>query len=247
MDPLLDFTGKVVLITGGSRGLGKAMALAFAERGADVIVASRKLPACEEVAAQIEAMGRRALAYACHVGHWDELEGLVDAAYGKFGRVDVLINNAGKSPTYPSVADVNEQMWDSVLNLNLRGPFRLATLIGTRMVEAGRGSIINISSSGALRPDPSFAPYAAAKAGVNNITESLAKAFGPAVRVNCISSGPFHTDATASWPEETKSLPNFALQRMGDPPEIVGAALYFASDASSFTTGSILRVDGGMP
>jgi NAD(P)-dependent dehydrogenase (short-subunit alcohol dehydrogenase family) len=159
----------------------------------------------------------------------------------------VLINNAGKSPTYPSVADVTEQMWDSVLNLNLRGPFRLATLAGLRMVEAGHGSIINISSSGALRPDPSFAPYAAAKAGLNNITESLAKAFGPTVRVNCISSGPFHTDATAGWPEETKSLPNFALQRMGDPPEIVGAALYFASDASSFTTGSILRVDGGMP
>jgi NAD(P)-dependent dehydrogenase (short-subunit alcohol dehydrogenase family) len=116
------------------------------------------------------------------------------------------------------------------------------------MVEAGRGSVINISSSGALRPDPSFAPYAAAKAGLNNITESLAKAFGPTVRVNCISSGPFHTDATAGWPEEMKQgLPTFALGRIGNPPEIVGAALYFASDASSFTTGSILRVDGGMP
>jgi NAD(P)-dependent dehydrogenase (short-subunit alcohol dehydrogenase family) len=249
LEELFDLTGRVALVTGGSRGLGREMVRALARCGADVVITSRKLDSCEELAKEIEeTTGRAALPYACHVGHWDDLEGLVDAAYERFGRVDVLINNAGKSPTYPSVADVNEQMWDSVLNLNLRGPFRLATLIGTRMVEGGRGSIINISSSGALRPDPSFAPYAAAKAGLNNITESLAKAFGPTVRVNCISSGPFHTDATAGWPDEMKQgLPTFALGRIGNPPEIVGAALYFASDASSFTTGSILRVDGGMP
>jgi NAD(P)-dependent dehydrogenase (short-subunit alcohol dehydrogenase family) len=247
-DDLFDLSGRVALVTGGSRGLGREMVRALARCGADVVITSRKLDACEELAQEIaETTGRAALPYACHVGHWDELDGLVSAAYERFGRVDVLINNAGKSPVYPSVADITESMWDSVLNLNLRGPFRLATIVGTRMVEAGRGSIINISSSGALRPDPSFAPYAAAKAGLNTITEALAKAFGPTVRVNCISSGPFHTDATVDWPEETKQLPTFALRRMGNPPEIVGAALYFASDASSFTSGAILRVDGGMP
>jgi len=207
MTDLFSIKDKVALVTGGSRGLGREMVRALTRCGADVVITSRSLESCEEAAREVtDTTGRAALPYACHVGHWDELDGLVDAAYERFGRVDVLINNAGKSPTYPSVADVNEQMWDSVLNLNLRGPFRLSTLVGTRMVDAGHGSIINISSSGALRPDPSFAPYAAAKAGLNNITESLAKAFGPTVRVNCISSGPFHTDATADWPEETKQL-----------------------------------------
>jgi NAD(P)-dependent dehydrogenase (short-subunit alcohol dehydrogenase family) len=250
-DEMFDLSGRVALVTGGSRGLGREMVRALARCGADVVITSRKLDACEELASEIkETTGRDALPYACHVGHWDELDGLVDAAHERFGRLDVLINNAGKSPTYPNVSDITEQMWDSVVNLNLRGPFRLATLVGARMVEAGQGSIINISSSGALRPDPSFAPYAAAKAGLNTITVALAKAFGPKVRVNCISSGPFHTDATAGWPEEMRGpegLPNFALRRMGNPPEIVGAALYFASDASSFTSGAILRVDGGMP
>src|SRR5262249_6894836 len=160
-DDLLDLSGRVALVTGGSRGLGREMVRALARWGADVVITSRKLDSCEALAKEIEeTTGRAALPYACHIGHWDELEGLVDAAYDRFGRVDVLVNNAGKSPTYPSVADVTEQMWDSVLNLNLRGPFRLATLVGVRMVDAGRGSIINISSSGALRPDPSFAPHA---------------------------------------------------------------------------------------
>lgn len=250
-DDLFDLTGRVALVTGGSRGLGRAMVLALARCGAHVVITSRNLESCEAVAREVrDTTGREAFAYPCHVGRWGELDGLVDAAYDRFGRVDVLVNNAGKSPLYPTLLDVSEQLWDSVLNLNLRGPFRLSVLVATRMREAGRGSIVNISTSGALRPDPSFAPYAAAKAGLNNITVSLAKEFGPEVRVNCISSGPFHTDATAGWPDATKregGLPHFALRRMGDPSEIVGAALYFASDASSYTTGAILRVDGGMP
>jgi NAD(P)-dependent dehydrogenase (short-subunit alcohol dehydrogenase family) len=248
-DELFDLTGRVALVTGGSRGLGRAMVLAMAKCGADVVITSRNLESCRAVAREVEeTTGRQAFAYACHVGRWDQLDGLVDAAYDRFGRVDVLVNNAGKSPVYPDLLDVNEQLWDSVLNLNLRGPFRLSVLIGNRMRDAGRGSIINISTSGALRPDPSFAPYAAAKAGLNTITVALAKEFGPTVRVNCISSGPFATDATAAWPEETKAgLARFALGRIGEPPEIVGAALYFASDASSYTTGALLRVDGGMP
>ena len=248
-DELFDLTGRVALVTGGSRGLGRAMVQALAECGADVVITSRDLESCEAAAKDVRATtGREALAYACHVGRWDQLDGLVDAAYDRFGHIDVLINNAGKSPVYENLLDVNEQLWDSVLNLNLRGPFRLSVLVGNRMRDAGRGSIINVSTSGALRPDPSFAPYAAAKAGLNNITESLAKEFGPTVRVNCISSGPFHPDATVGWPEDMRGpegLPGFALRRMGHPPEIVGAAIYFASDASSYTTGAILRIDGG--
>jgi NAD(P)-dependent dehydrogenase (short-subunit alcohol dehydrogenase family) len=241
--------GKVALVTGGSRGLGKEMALAFADAGADVIVASRKLDNCTEVAAEVEAKGRRALPLACHVGHWDELDGVVEQAYGAFGRVDILINNAGMSPLYPDLPSVTEDLWDKVLGVNLKGPFRLTALVGTRMAAGDGGSIINVSSTGSLRPAPHMLPYDAAKAGLNTLTEGFAKAFGPTVRVNCIMAGPFLTDISKAWDPKTleRGMPHHALHRAGEPHEIVGAALYFASDASSFTTGAVLRVDGGIP
>lgn len=246
---LFDLTGKVALITGGSRGLGREMALAFAKAGADVVIASRKMDACEAVAAEVVKMGRRALPHACHVGHWDELDGLVEAAYGYFGKVDVLVNNAGKSPFYPSLVEVSEALWDSVISLNLKGPFRLSALVATRMAEGGGGSIINISSTAALRPSPIETPYGAAKAGIHALTFAFARAYGPKVRVNCIMPGPFLTDVSKAWDMDAmmKGLELIsALKRCGEPEEIVGAALYLASDASSFTTGAILPVDGGI-
>jgi NAD(P)-dependent dehydrogenase (short-subunit alcohol dehydrogenase family) len=242
--------GKVALVTGGSRGLGKAMVLAFAEAGADVVIASRKLENCQAVASEVEAKGRRALAVACHVGHWDELEQLVDRSYEAFGRVDVLVNNAGMSLLYPSLAEVTESMWDKVVDLNLKGPFRLTALVGTRMAAGPYGgSIINVSSTGSIRPAPFMLPYDAAKAGVNTLTEGFAHAFGPTVRVNCIMAGPFLTDIADSWdmPSFELGAQRHALKRGGQPEEIVGAALYFATDASSYTTGAVLRVDGGIP
>jgi len=251
MDRLFDFTGKVVLVTGGSRGLGREMSLAFAERGADVIVASRKLPACEEVAREIEAMGRRALPFACHVGRWDELEALVEASYAKFGKVDVLINNAGLSPLYPSLHEVTEDLFDKVVALNLKGPFRLSALVASRMVKGDGGSIINVSSTASMNPSPTSEPYGAAKAGLNAITRSFAFAYGPKVRVNCIVPGPFLTDISKAWDMpafEKRAQTSLALKRGGQPNEVVGAALYLASDAaSSFTTGAWIRVDGGTP
>ena len=247
MIPRFDLSGRVALVTGGSRGLGRAMVLGFAEAGADVVIASRKLEACEAVAREVEALGRAALPYACHVGHWDELDGLVDAAYGRFGTVDVLVNNAGMSPLYPDPASVTEELYDKVLDVNLKGPFRLTALIGTRMAAGRGGSIINVSSIGAIRPSAHIVPYAAAKAGLNAMTAGFAKAFGPTVRVNCIMPGSFLTDVTKAWDMDAfeEQAAGFALRRGGEPDEIVGAALYFASDASSFTTGAILRVDGG--
>jgi NAD(P)-dependent dehydrogenase (short-subunit alcohol dehydrogenase family) len=250
MDDLLDFTGKVALVTGGSRGLGKEMSLALAERGADVVVTSRKLDACEEVAKQIEGMGRRALPYACHVGHWQELKGLVDAAYDKFGKVDILINNAGLSPLYPSLADVSEDLFDKVVSLNLKGPFRLMALVGQRMFEGDGGSMINISSTASVNPSPTSEPYGAAKSGLNALTRSFAFEYGPKVRVNCIIAGPFLTDISKAWDMEAfeeRAENNIALQRGGQPEEIVGAALYLASPTSSFTTATTIRVDGGTP
>jgi len=245
---LFDLSGKVTLITGGSRGLGREMALAFARAGADVVIASRKLDTCRETAAQVEGLGRQALAHACHVGDWTQLAGLVDAAYGRFGKVDVLVNNAGMSPLYPSLAEVSEALWDKVLAVNLKGPFRLSALVGTRMAAGNGGSIVNISSIAAMRPAPTEAPYAAAKAGLNALTVAFAHGFGPKVRVNCIQAGPFLTDISKAWDMESakkRFQALLALRRAGNPEEIVGAALYFASDASSFTTGAVLRVDGG--
>lgn len=249
-DELFDLAGRVVLITGGSRGLGRQMAFGAARCGADVVIASRDLDSCRATAEEIEKdTGRAALPYSVHAGRWDQLPGLVDAVYDRFGRLDALINNAGMSPVYDSLGDVTEKMFDSVLNLNLKGPFRLSVLAGERMAEAGRGAIVNVSSTGSIRPRPAIVPYAAAKAGLNALTEGLAKALGPQVRVNTLMSGPFATWATRGWDEEqlAEGVRPHALQRIGRPPEIVGAALYLISDASSYTTSATLRVDGGIP
>jgi NAD(P)-dependent dehydrogenase (short-subunit alcohol dehydrogenase family) len=249
-DDLFDLTDRVVLVTGGSRGLGREMALAAARCGADVVVASRNFESCVTTAKEIEeSAGRTAMPYGVHVGRWDELPGLVDAVYERFGKVDALINNAGMSPLYDSLGSVTEKLFDAVLNLNLKGPFRLSTLVGERMVAAGRGSIVNVSSTGSIRPTPPIVPYAAAKAGLNALTEALAQAFGPQVRVNTLMAGPFYTDVSKHWDldavrEQTRA---HALQRAGQPAEVVGAALYLASDASSYTSAATLRVDGGIP
>lgn len=246
---LFDLTDKVVLITGGSRGLGREMAFAAARCGADVVIASRNLDSCVATAEEITAeTGRAALAHQVHVGRWDQLEPLVDAAHDRFGKIDVLVNNAGMSPLYETLGSVTEKLFDSVVNLNFKGPFRLSALVGERMVADGGGSIINVSSSGSLRPDQYMLPYAAAKAGLNTLTEGFAKAYGPTVRVNTLMAGPFLTDVSKAWDfEAADPFGHFALKRAGNPPEIVGAALFLMSDASSFTTGSILRADGGMP
>jgi NAD(P)-dependent dehydrogenase (short-subunit alcohol dehydrogenase family) len=249
-DELFDLTDRVVLVTGGSRGLGREMALGAARCGADVVIASRNLESCVVTAEEISATtGRAAFPYQVHVGRWDQLDGLVEATYDRFGKVDVLINNAGMSPLYESLTSVSEQLFDAVVNLNFKGPFRLSALVGARMVAAGGGSIINVSSAGSLRPAPDMLPYAAAKAGLNALTEGLAKAYGPTVRVNTLMAGPFLTDVSKAWDLDGAENPfrHLALERAGRPPEIIGAALFLASDASSFTTGSILRADGGLP
>ncbi len=187
--------------------------------------------------------------YQVHVGRWDQLDGLVSAVYERFGKLDVLVNNAGMSPLYESLTSVSEKLFDAVFNLNVKGPFRLAALIGDRMVADGGGTIVNVSSSGSIRPDPHMLPYAAAKAGLNAMTKGLAQAYGPTVRVNTLMAGPFLTDISKAWDFSGAENPfaHIALQRAGDPAEIVGAALFLMSNASSFTTGAILRADGGIP
>ncbi len=244
----LDMTDKVVLITGGSRGLGKAMAHGFARNGADIAIVSRKLDSCIETAKEIESYGVKAFPFAAHAADWSGLDAMVDAVYAEFGRVDVLINNAGMSPLYPSLDEVSEELFDKVIGVNLKGPFRLSANIGARMAAGEGGSIINISSTASVNASPNSEPYGAAKAGLNALTNSFAHAYGPKVRVNCIMAGPFLTDISKAWDMEAfneRAAANIAMKRGGEPEEIVAAALYLASAGAGFTTGAIIAVDGG--
>lgn len=251
MSDLFEVKGKVVMITGGSRGLGKAMALEFARRGAQLAIASRKLEECEKVAREIQALGAEVLPLACHVGNWDGLESVVNRVVDHFGRIDVLINNAGMSPMAPSLLETSETLFDKIIGVNLKGPTRLTALAATKMALTGGGSIINISSVASQKPSPLTTVYSAAKAGLNTLTVASAQEYASVgVRVNCIVCGSFDTDALAGMlaDEATKKhvVEPVALSRVGRPEEVVGAAIYFASDASSYTTGTCLTIDGGV-
>ena len=244
-----DLSGRTALVTGGSRGIGRAAAQALAEAGADVVVASRNEASCRRAADEIAAAtGRRAFAHACHVGHWDEIDRLADAAWRYTGRLDILVNNAGMSPLYDRVTDVTEELFDKVVGVNLKGPFRLTAVIGSQMAErAGGGSIINVSSVGGIRPQPDTIPYSAAKAGLNAMTIAFAHLLGPVVRVNAVAPGRFLTDVSKHWdPAQLRAASAFiALRRAGAPEEMAGAIVYLAGDAASYTTGALLRIDGG--
>ena len=244
-----DLSNRVILVTGGSRGLGLQMCLAFAAAGASVVVSSRKQDACDRAAQRIASeTGSECMGMACHVGDWEACDQLVAAVYERFGRIDVLVNNAGMSPRYDSLSAVSRELWDKVIGVNLAGPFRLSAIVGEKMAAAGGGSIINVSSTAAVAPSPAELPYAAAKAGLNNLTLGLARAFAPTVRCNCIMPGPFLTDISEAWSDEVKAAIGaiVPLGRAGQPEEIVGVALYLASDAGSYSNGSIIKVDGGM-
>jgi len=244
-DDAFDFSGRCVVITGASRGLGRAMALGFARRGADIVVSSRKAEACAEVVAEIAALGARAVAVPCHVGAWDTLPALIEGALAGFGRIDTLVNNAGIAPTAPGSAETTEALFDKFFAVNTKGPFRLSALARPHLAKTG-GSIINVTSIGAVRPDPAYGVYAAAKGALNILTRSQAMEFGPKVRVNAIMAGPFWTDIARSWREAYDADAPSAARRMGRPDEVVTSALYLASPASAYVTGSILRVDGGI-
>ncbi|MGE0304377.1 MAG: SDR family NAD(P)-dependent oxidoreductase [Acidimicrobiia bacterium] len=245
---LFDLTGKVAVVTGGSRGLGREMVLGFAACGADVAIASRNLENCEAVARDVRALGRRALPVAYHAGSWNGAHDLTAAVLEEFGTIDILVNNAGMSLLYDSPVAVTEELYDKVMGVNLKGPFRLSAIVGTKMVERDGGSIIFVSSLASQRPGPNELVYGPAKAAINTLTVGLARTFGPKVRVNCIVPGPFLTDMSKAWdlPSFTeRAKRTYSLGRGGEPGEVVGAALYFASAASTYTTGALLNVDGG--
>jgi hypothetical protein len=239
---LFDLTGKVAVVTGGSRGIGRAVVEGLAGAGADVVIASRKLDNCEAVAEQVEAStGRRALPVAFHAGHWEDAERLCETVYGELGRCDVLVNNAGISPPYADLLSVTEDLWDKTHAVNARGPFRLSVLVADRMRAAGGGSIINISG-------PSKAPgrdnlvYAMSKGGLDTLALGLIVTFGPTVRVNTIYPGIIETDMVGNWAGKDEAVARMGLQRLGQPSDFIGTVVFLASDASSHTTGASLSI-----
>jgi dehydrogenase/reductase SDR family protein 4 len=247
----LSLEGKVALVTGGSRGIGKEIALAFADAGADVIVSSRKLPALEEVAAEIKAMGHRALPVAAHTRKPDELKQLVETIKAEFGRLDILVNNAATNPVMAPLVDIEEKAFDVIMNTNLKGYFLLAQLAAKMMIEQGDGgSILNISSVNGFTPDKGLGVYSISKAAINMLTRALALELGEYnIRVNALAPGVVKTGfSQARWSNEELSafdMERTPLQRFAEPGEIAKMALAMVSGASSYVTGQILLIDGG--
>ncbi len=241
--------GKVALVTGGSRGIGKAIAVGLARAGADVALASRKLPDLEQVAAEIKAVGRKSLAVAAHVGRLDEIQNLVKTVKSEFGRIDILVNNAGTNPTMDQAIDIEERAWDAIMNLNLKGLFFLSQAVARVMREQGGGKIINIASTAGITPDI-LPVYSISKAGVIMATKVMAQQWAQYnIRVNCIAPGLTKTRfSEALWgnPDILQgAMLRTPMKRIAEPDEMVGAAIYLASDASSYVTGQVLAVDGG--
>lgn len=247
----MDFSlkGKVALITGASRGIGQAIAVGYAQAGADVIVVSRKLPDLEKVAQQIRGMGRKSLAVEAHVARMEEIKNLLSKIKEEFGRIDILVNNAGTNPTMASALDVDERAWDSIMNLNLKGLFFLSQAAARVMKEKGGGKIINVASTAGITPD--LLPiYSISKAAVIMATKVMAQQWAQYnIRVNAIAPGLTKTRfSEALWnnPDILKmAMSKTPMGRVAEPEEMVGAAIYLASDASSYVTGQVIALDGG--
>ena len=249
---LFDLTGKVAIVTGGTRGLGRAMAEGLAQAGAAVAVNSRKPDACEAAASEIAAAtGTETMAAPCHVSEWDALPALVDAVMARFGRIDILINNAGINPVATPISDMTEEYWDKLQSVNLKGPLRLSQLCAPKMAAGGGGSIVNVLTVGAYIGGAGMSPYASSKAALRTLTKVMAQEWaGIGVRVNAIAPGSFDTDmlrGAAHIPGFLEGSANLSFQkRVADADEIKGAAVYLASQASSFVTGTVLAVHGGV-
>lgn len=250
--PIVDFSlnDKVAVVTGGSRGIGEAIARAFAEHGATVVISSRKQEGCDAVAESINASGGRAVPIACHAGKPEDIESLFDHVKKDLGGVDILVNNAATNPFFGPAIDISESAFDKTVEVNLKGYFVMIQHAARQMKEKGGGSIINVASIAGIRPGPNEVTYALTKAAVLNMTKGFAKELGPeGIRVNAIAPGVVETYFASVLIESKENRDRInartPLRRYAQPNEIAGAAVFFASEASSYATGSTIVLDGG--
>ena len=248
---------KVAIVTGGGRGIGQAIAYGFAKAGAKVIVTSRKMQDLEATAAEIKAFGGEAFPISAHLGRIEGIQKMIETVMDKFGRIDILVNNAGASPALASVLEGDERLWDTIMSLNLKGVYFASQAAARVMKKQGGGKIINIASIDGFNPEPGASVYSVSKAGVRMITRAFAMELsGDNIQVNTIAPGPIETKMMNShWghlPEaEAKKQKEAACRllptcRIGEPDEIAGAAIFLASEASSYTTGTEIVIDGGL-
>jgi NAD(P)-dependent dehydrogenase (short-subunit alcohol dehydrogenase family) len=244
-----EFQGKVVVVTGASRGIGREIALGFARAGADLMLASRKAGPLEAVAVEARAVGGRVEVLPTHVGKAEEARRLIDETVKRLSRIDVLINNAATNPIFAPTVMADEGVWDKIFEVNVRGPFVLCRAAAERMLATGGGAIVNIASVAGLRPMPGLGIYGISKAALIHLSRTLARELAPAIRVNAVAPGLVRTDfsrAILGDPDIARvALADVPLGRPAEPIEIVGAVLFLASDAARYVTGEVLLVDGG--
>ncbi len=247
---LFDLSGKTALITGASRGIGKAIAFAFGKAGAQIVISSRKQESLDAVQEELQASGINSIGIACHVGKTEELENLVEMTKSHFGGMDILVNNAATNPVFAPLEQITPLAFEKIISVNLKAPFELSNLCHPIMKERCGGSIINIASVEGMKPSMGLGVYRISKAALIMLTKSQAKEWGKdGIRANALCPGLIKTQFSAAlWQNEAilkRFTQNIPQQRMAEPEEMVGAALYFASQASSYTTGSVLSSDGG--
>ncbi len=243
--------GKVALVTGGSRGIGRAVALAFAEAGADVAIAARKVPDLESTAAEIEKLGRKALPVSAHMGRKEDRERLIDTVAGEFGHIDVLVNNAATNTHYGPAMDISEEAWDKIVEANLKGQLFLTQAVVKLMRQHGKGgTIVNVASDGGLRPYPNIGIYGVTKAGLIMLTKVLAQELGKDnIRVNAVAPGWLQTGFSRVVWDDPDTLGDIlrhtATGRLGQAEDVAGAVLLLASDASRHISGQTIVIEGG--
>jgi NAD(P)-dependent dehydrogenase (short-subunit alcohol dehydrogenase family) len=248
--PTFSLAGRVALVTGASRGIGRALALGLAQAGADLVLAARKAPDLETVAEEVRALGRRALAIPAHLGRRPDLDRLFDTTLASYGRLDVLVNNAATNPVFGPLLDIEEEAWDRIMTLNVKGYLLAAQRAARAMVPHGRGVIVNVASTAGLRASPGLGAYSVSKAAVIMLTRVLARELAPhGIRVNGVAPALIETRfSEALWknPEILATyLKSTPLGRAGQPDEVAGTVVYLCSDAASYVTGQTVVLDGG--